>query len=247
MVSPVGVDAMMTQFGQPLMRKCIVAGIYDSNNKDYDAHYAFISLESRATALPASRTRTAGSRCGCIRSRMPTQVKADLRTRLGPTLQRLDLVRSAPRSLLRHEDRAVDGIHHPLSDRRRRDVQRPRLADDGGDRETARHRGPEGARRDAERASRASSCSKESWWEPSAPSPGVLIGLLVCYLQITYRLFPLDPTVYIIPAIPVEMRWTDFVAVVRRFDDPEHARVAVSGAPGGTAASGGGHSMGVNR
>ena len=45
-VSPVGVDAMMTQFGEPLTRRCTVTGIYDSNNKDYDAHYAFISLES---------------------------------------------------------------------------------------------------------------------------------------------------------------------------------------------------------
>jgi len=42
---------------------------------------------------------------------------------------------------------------------------------------------------------------------------GTGIGLLVCYLQIHYQLFPLDPTVYIIPAIPVEVRWTDFVAV----------------------------------
>ncbi|MRR12004.1 ABC transporter permease [bacterium] len=42
---------------------------------------------------------------------------------------------------------------------------------------------------------------------------GTLIGLLVCYLQITYHLVPLDPTVYIIPAIPVEIRWTDFLWV----------------------------------
>jgi lipoprotein-releasing system permease protein len=42
---------------------------------------------------------------------------------------------------------------------------------------------------------------------------GIVIGLVVCYLQIHYSLFPLDPSVYIIPAIPVEVRWTDFVAV----------------------------------
>ncbi|MBK7256812.1 MAG: hypothetical protein IPI01_03125 [Ignavibacteriae bacterium] len=35
----------------------------------------------------------------------------------------------------------------------------------------------------------------------------------MCYLQIRFGLFPLDPTVYIIPAIPVEVRWTDFIAV----------------------------------
>jgi lipoprotein-releasing system permease protein len=42
---------------------------------------------------------------------------------------------------------------------------------------------------------------------------GTAIGLIVCYLQIHYQLFPLDPTVYIIPAIPVEVRMSDFVAV----------------------------------
>ena len=45
-VSPVGVDAMVSQFAQPLMRRCRVVAIYDSRNKDYDAHYAFVSLES---------------------------------------------------------------------------------------------------------------------------------------------------------------------------------------------------------
>jgi lipoprotein-releasing system permease protein len=42
---------------------------------------------------------------------------------------------------------------------------------------------------------------------------GSVLGLLICYVQITYQVFPLDPTVYIIPAIPVEVRWTDFLVV----------------------------------
>ncbi len=42
---------------------------------------------------------------------------------------------------------------------------------------------------------------------------GTILGLLVCFLQIHYHLFPLDPTVYIISAIPIEIRFTDFVAV----------------------------------
>ncbi len=42
---------------------------------------------------------------------------------------------------------------------------------------------------------------------------GVLVGLVVLYLQIRYHLVPLDSTVYIIPAIPVEIRWTDFLAI----------------------------------
>lgn len=42
---------------------------------------------------------------------------------------------------------------------------------------------------------------------------GVIIGLVVLYLQIQYQFFPLDPTIYIIPAIPVEIRWADFITI----------------------------------
>jgi lipoprotein-releasing system permease protein len=42
---------------------------------------------------------------------------------------------------------------------------------------------------------------------------GCLLGLCLCVLQIEFGLFPLDPNVYIIPALPVELRWMDFVYV----------------------------------
>jgi lipoprotein-releasing system permease protein len=42
---------------------------------------------------------------------------------------------------------------------------------------------------------------------------GSALGLLVCWMQVQYHLFPLDPTVYIIPAIPIEIRVTDFIAI----------------------------------
>lgn len=42
---------------------------------------------------------------------------------------------------------------------------------------------------------------------------GFAFGLLVIYLQAKYSLFALDTNVYIIPAIPVKIRWTDFLAV----------------------------------
>ena len=44
-VSPVGADAVVLQMGQPVMKRCRVTGIYDSNNKDYDANYAYVSLD----------------------------------------------------------------------------------------------------------------------------------------------------------------------------------------------------------
>lgn len=42
---------------------------------------------------------------------------------------------------------------------------------------------------------------------------GCLLGLILCILQIKFGLFPLDPNVYIISALPVELRWTDFIYV----------------------------------
>ena len=42
---------------------------------------------------------------------------------------------------------------------------------------------------------------------------GIAIGLVVLFLQIQYQFFPLDPTVYIIPAIPVEIHWFDFASI----------------------------------
>ncbi|MCX6170888.1 MAG: ABC transporter permease [Ignavibacteriales bacterium] len=44
-------------------------------------------------------------------------------------------------------------------------------------------------------------------------SVGIGLGLLVCYLQITYNFYPLDSTKYIIDALPIEIRWTDIFAI----------------------------------
>jgi lipoprotein-releasing system permease protein len=42
---------------------------------------------------------------------------------------------------------------------------------------------------------------------------GCIMGLGVCFLQIKFKLFPLDPLVYPIDALPVDLRWGDFVFV----------------------------------
>lgn len=43
-VSPVGIEAVATQMAQPLVKRLKVVGIYESNNRDYDANYAYVSL-----------------------------------------------------------------------------------------------------------------------------------------------------------------------------------------------------------
>jgi lipoprotein-releasing system permease protein len=42
---------------------------------------------------------------------------------------------------------------------------------------------------------------------------GSVLGYALCEIQDQYHLFALDPTVYIISAIPVHLQWTDFLAV----------------------------------
>ncbi len=42
---------------------------------------------------------------------------------------------------------------------------------------------------------------------------GLGLGAFICWLQVTYELFALDTNVYIIPAIPIEMRTIDLILV----------------------------------
>ena len=39
---------------------------------------------------------------------------------------------------------------------------------------------------------------------------GVIIGYLICYLQIQYNIYPLDPAQFKIDSLPIEIRISDF-------------------------------------
>ena len=43
---------------------------------------------------------------------------------------------------------------------------------------------------------------------------GSLIGLGVCYLQINYNIYPLDPTKYIIDSLPMQVRVSDTIIII---------------------------------
>jgi lipoprotein-releasing system permease protein len=210
-VSPVGVDAMMTQFGQPLTRKCTVAGIYDSNNKDYDAHYAYISLEA-ARRLFQIPTGVSGIEVRLHSIDDAEAVQRKLKPILGPDFTVstwYDLHRdlysvmkierwSAYIILCLIVGVATFNVLGSLTMgviEKRRDIGVLKAIGATG-----------------------RSITRLFMFEGILVGllgtlMGASIGLVVCWLQITYRLFPLDPTVYIIPALPVEVRWTDFIAV----------------------------------
>jgi len=45
-LSPVGLEYSLTQFVEPITKQFIVSGIFDSDNRDYDSKYAYISISS---------------------------------------------------------------------------------------------------------------------------------------------------------------------------------------------------------
>ena len=211
-VSPVGVDAMMTQFGEPLSRRCTVTGIYDSNNKDYDAHYAYISLDA------ARQLFQFGDRYSGIEIRLhdlgdADNVKRSLQAALGDAVMVrtwYDLHRDLYSVMMIERWTAyiilclIVGVatFNVLGSltmgiiEKRRDIGILKALG-------------------ATRTSIVRIFMFEGLLVGTIGTvAGVLIGVAVCLLQIRYSLFPLDPTVYIIPAIPVELRWTDFLAVV---------------------------------
>jgi lipoprotein-releasing system permease protein len=211
-VSPVGVDVMMTQLGQPLSRVCTVVGIYDSNNKDYDAHYAYISLEAsrQLFQIPEGYSGidvrlTDLDRAGEVKSSLERVLGKNYTVSTWYDLHKdlysvMKIERwSAYIILCLIVGVATFNVLGSLTMgviEKRRDIG---ILKSMGASE--------------------SSITRIFMFEgilvgTIGTVAGAIIGTIVCYLQIRFHLFPLDPTVYIIPAIPVELRWTDFVAVI---------------------------------
>jgi lipoprotein-releasing system permease protein len=210
-LSPVGVDAMMVQLNEPIVQPCTVVGIYDSNNKDYDAHYAFVSLES-ARRLFQLNDEVHGLDVRLTSIDGAESVKAELQERLGAgyhVSSWYDLHKDLY-SVMQIErwtayiilclivGVATFNVLGSLTMgviEKRRDIGILKALG-------------------ATRLSILRIFMVEGILVGTVGTVlGSLLGLLVCYIQIRYQVFPLDPTVYIIPAIPVEVRWMDFLVV----------------------------------
>ncbi|MER3524604.1 MAG: permease [Ignavibacteria bacterium] len=210
-VSPVGVDAFLMQYGQPLMRTFTVVGIYDSRNKEYDSYYAYVSIDAARKLF-----QFAGAVSGIeMRAKDITQaetIRLSLQRVLGPSYTVMtwyDLHKDLY-SVMQIERWSayiilclIIGVatFNMLGSltmgvvEKRRDI---------------------GVLKSLGATNR--SVMRLFMFEGLFVGVigtvlGMAIGLAVCYVQIRYQVFPLDPNIYIIPAIPVEVRWTDFAAI----------------------------------
>lgn len=55
-LSPVGLEYSLTQFVDPITKQFIVTGIYDSDNREYDSKYAYISLANAQELFKLNNT-----------------------------------------------------------------------------------------------------------------------------------------------------------------------------------------------
>ncbi len=55
-ISPVGLEYSLTQFIEPITKQFIVRGIFDSDNRDYDLKYCYISLNSAQSLFKLGNT-----------------------------------------------------------------------------------------------------------------------------------------------------------------------------------------------
>lgn len=211
LISPQGMEAALLRFGQPIIHRFIVTGIYESMNQDYDANYAFISLRS-AQRLFNVGTGITGVEVRLHNFRHSDAVKRDLQRLLGEEYlvqTWYDLHRDLY-SVMEMERWAayiilsliiavatfnILGSLTMTVIEKKRDIGVLK-AMGATKREITRIYVFEGV-----------------FVGFVGSLLGSVIGYVVCYLQIRYHLFPLDPAVYIIPALPVEIRVLDFAAV----------------------------------
>jgi len=211
MISPQGFLSSLTSVVPPQAMSFRIMGIYESNNKDYDANYAFISLES-AQQLFAQEHRYHGLEIRLNDFHTAEETKKEFLQRLPRDVQIstwYDLHKSLYNVMNIERWSAYFLISLIIL------VATFNLlgALTMGVIEKRRDIGVLKSMGLSMRRIIRLFMTEGIIIGIIGTVVGIVIGLLVLYLQIKYVLFPLDPTIYIIPAIPVKILWTDFIAV----------------------------------
>jgi lipoprotein-releasing system permease protein len=210
-ISPAGMERSLTQFVQPKSLRFIVRGIYDSDNREYDKLYAFISLKYSQNLFDL------GNSVNGIEMRLDDinrseKVKAELLGKFGTEYmistwydlhQDLYSVMQVERwtayiilsLIIVVATFNIAGSLTLTVIEKRRDI---------------------GVLRSLGTTTR--SIMKIFMLEGIMIGiygviSGCIIGFTVCMMQIKYKLFPLDTSVYPMDALPIDMRSTDFIYV----------------------------------
>jgi lipoprotein-releasing system permease protein len=210
--SAYNIEKTITTLSIPQTRKFIVAGIFESNNRDYDVSYSFTSIQS-AQRLFGMRNQITGYEIRLNNFRDAESVKKNLEGKFDSKLFSIntwyDLHKELYNVMLIERwgayillcliiAVAVFNIFASLT---------MTVIEKKKDIGVMRSMGVN-----------KKSIQKIFMFEGILVGVigtclGLLIGVLVCYLQITYNFYPLDSTKYIIDALPVEVRVSDIFAI----------------------------------
>ena len=215
-ISPAGIERSLTQFYEPKVAKFVVTGIYQSNNKDYDGYYAFVNLPSAQYLFAPPDSAPSPDMVNGIDAKLwdigkSDQVRAKLEKVLSGvrietwydlhkdlyqmmTIERIVAYIVLSLIVLIAAFNILGSLTMTVIEKRREiGVLKAMGATPKG-------------------------ITKIYLLEGILVGVfgsilGLIIGYGVCEAQIKYQLFKLDPNVYIIPALPVSMRVSDFIIV----------------------------------
>ncbi len=215
-VSPAGIERSLTQFYQPKVVKLVTGGIYQSRNKDYDGYYAFVNLplaqelfapEDSATSKQIVngidiRLKDIGQSSEVKNKLVQTLSNVTIETWYGlhrdlyqmMTLERIVAYIVLSLIIIVAAFNILGSLTMTVIEKRR----------EIGALKTM------GA---TENGILRIFILEGTLIGVLGSIVGLFIGFLINEAQIKYQLFKLDTSVYIIPALPVSMHFTDFAVV----------------------------------
>lgn len=210
-MSPVGMERALTQIVTPKTMRFVVRGIYDSNNKEYNKYYSFISLAKSQSLFELGKNVT-GVEMRIDNINRSEEVKEDLVKTLGRGYrvntwfnlhEDLYTVMKVEREtafiilslIIAVATFSIIGSLTMTVIEKRRDIGILKAM-----------------------GTTNGSIIKIFMFEGVligiyGTAFGCLLGLAVCLAQINFKLFPLDTNVYSIDALPIDLRYTDFIFV----------------------------------
>ncbi len=210
-VSPAGLKGAVSGAAAPRQSRYRIVGIFESQNKEYDANYAFVSIDEAARLFERPGTingldirvtdiALAGVAAEALRARLPGDYLVSTWYDLHRSLYSVMKIERWAAYILLSLIVAVASFN--LLGSLTMSVLEKR-------RDIAVLRSCGLPRRSVIRIFLFEGLVTGA----AGTTAGLLLGLGVIFLQQEFHLFPLDPSVYIIPAIPVEISPWDFLSV----------------------------------
>jgi lipoprotein-releasing system permease protein len=195
LISPSGIENVITETGLPKMQKFIVGAIFASNNNEYDAQYIFSALE------PAQRLLGYGTRIQGVDFRLQNSDESNrIKEKITAILNSNDFTVNTWFDFHKELIIAVASFNI-LGSLSMSVIEKKR------DIGILRSMGAS-----------EKSIVKIFMFEGLligiiGTIAGSILGYFICYLQLKFKIYPLDPTQYKIDALPLQVKLSDFFFV----------------------------------